>query len=531
MWRWTIPLIAGVVGLAFFFNLQAVPLFDVDEGAFSEATREMLLRGDFISTWLNDQPRYDKPILIYWLQAASASLLGLNEFAMRLPSALAASLWVLLVYGFTRRVYDEKTALAAALITATAVQIQLIGRAATADALLNLFIAASMFSVWLFFETGRRRWLYGAFAAIALGTLTKGPVAILIPGAVSLIFFVWQGQWSRWWRAVLDPRALALFAVIALPWYVLQILKEGQPFIDGFFFKHNIDRFQGPLEGHSGSWLYYLPVVLLGLFPYTALVLRRVFQRPVAPDPLSLFLVLWFVFVLVFFSLSGTKLPHYTVYGYTGAILLMAGALGRLRSRFWALLPALLGFAFAAALPDLLEQTRPCVTDAHAREVLAQAATHFGPWYRGLLVTATVFTAALMVWPRVRAGPALLGLGILSATAVSAVVLPAAGSLAQGALREAAQLARNNDYTVTQWRLDAPSFAFYSRRIVQKKRPAFAGEVVLTKTIHLPDLGAHDVLYQKGGIALVRLSADSPDRKSTRLNSSHTDISRMPSSA
>ena len=125
-------LLAGIVGigilLSFFLGLGAVPLFDLDEGAFSEATREMLLRGDYISTFLNGQPRYDKPILIYWLQAVSVLVFGTTEFAFRLPSALCATAWVVLVFLFVRRVRDTRTGLLAAGFTATAAGITVIGR-------------------------------------------------------------------------------------------------------------------------------------------------------------------------------------------------------------------------------------------------------------------------------------------------------------------------------------------------------------------------------------------------------------------
>ena len=81
--RWLYILFAACVVAGFFINIHAVPLFDLDEGAFSEATREMFVRGDFISPYLNGAPRYDKPVLIHWLQAASVWTLGLNEFALR----------------------------------------------------------------------------------------------------------------------------------------------------------------------------------------------------------------------------------------------------------------------------------------------------------------------------------------------------------------------------------------------------------------------------------------------------------------
>ena len=115
----------AAVALAFFWQLGAVPLLDVDEGAFSEATREMLASGNLVSTTLDGEPRHDKPILIYWLQAASVSLLGLDELALRLPSAIAAALWALALYRFTARVAGRETAGVAVLVMALGLQVGL----------------------------------------------------------------------------------------------------------------------------------------------------------------------------------------------------------------------------------------------------------------------------------------------------------------------------------------------------------------------------------------------------------------------
>src|SRR5690242_17167731 len=120
------------VALSLFLWLGHAPLFDVDEGAFSEATLEMFQRGDFLSTYLNGEPRYDKPILVYWLQAASVALIGPTELAFRLPSALCAALWVGFTYLFARRQFGDAVALSAAGIMGTSLGVYVIGRAATA---------------------------------------------------------------------------------------------------------------------------------------------------------------------------------------------------------------------------------------------------------------------------------------------------------------------------------------------------------------------------------------------------------------
>src|SRR4029077_21141726 len=117
--RSCVALTVLTVALSFFFALGRSPLFDVDEGAFSQATMEMFQRGDFLSTYLNGVPRYNKPILVYWLQAASVLAFGPTEFAFRLPSAVCATLWVLLTFLFARRRFGSNTALLAAAIIST----------------------------------------------------------------------------------------------------------------------------------------------------------------------------------------------------------------------------------------------------------------------------------------------------------------------------------------------------------------------------------------------------------------------------
>ena len=106
-----------VVLVSFFLPLGMVPLFNLDEGAFSEATREMLLNHNFITTYLNGDLRFDKPILIYWFQAISVSIFGLNEFALRLPSAIAGALWVYSIWWFTKKYFDEKVAFLASVFS------------------------------------------------------------------------------------------------------------------------------------------------------------------------------------------------------------------------------------------------------------------------------------------------------------------------------------------------------------------------------------------------------------------------------
>ena len=505
----SLPLLRAIlllaIAVAFFYNLHAIPLFDLDEGAFSEATREMLLRGDFISPYLNGVPRFDKPVFIHWLQAASVSLFGLTEFALRLPSALAASLWVANVYAFMKTMRGERIALFAAIAMATSLEIPIIAKAATADAVLNLFITAAMLTAYLFYHTGRRNWLYFSFLMMGLGFLTKGPIAVLIPAATTFMFYATKRDLSAWLRAVFNPIGIVIFLAVALPWYVAQYLHQGEAFIDGFFLKHNIDRFQDAMEGHSGNIFYYIPVILLGALPYTAVLLSSLYRiKPVWHDDLARYALLWFGFVFVFFSFSGTKLPHYVVYGYGGLFMLMSLFSESLPGRIWLFLPSLLLFLILMSLPTLIGLALPDIRDAYVRDMLTHYSDYFSTGYRWYFLVAAAISVYFMIDSRLSSPLKLYACGLLTVIGVSAYVMPVIGALQQSPIKEAARLARHNDYHVVMWHLNTPSFNVYSGRLVEKREPR-PGDVVLTKSIYISQLGNIDVLYQKNGITLARV--------------------------
>ncbi len=498
-------LLLFTIVVSFYFNIHAIPLFDLDEGAFSEATREMLISGDFISTTLDGEPRYDKPILIYWLQALSVTLFGVNEFAFRLPSALAATLWTLAVYLFLRRVRDEQTGLAGAIITASAFEVSVMASAATADALLNLFITSSMLSIFLYWREQRQYWLLLSFALIGLGFLTKGPVAVLIPLVVSFLFYAIRRELNSWLRLIFNPIGIALFLVIAAPWYVAQYLKEGDAFIQGFFFKHNINRFQSPMEKHGGSLLYYIPVVLVAVLPYTSLLLKKLGgARQLIQHDLSLYSLIWFGFVVVFFSFSGTKLPHYVLYGLSGMFLIMAFNLSEAGSRFWLFLPALLWFALQLLLPEVMAEVLPRLKDPFAQAMLSDYQSHFSPAYRLFFIAAMVFTLFCMIERRFQTSDKLLTTGFVSVLGLSLFLLPVLGEMKQGPIKEAAALASREGYSLVRWKLNTPSFSVYTQQVTESRRP-MKGEIVLTKNRYLPDLPAHDILYERGGVVMAKL--------------------------
>ncbi len=506
MERYGIWLLPILLYLSFFFNLGSVPLFDLDEGAFSEATREMIARGDYITTYLGGELRFDKPILIYWLQAMSVGLFGLNEFALRLPSALAATGWAALLYLFVRRIYDGKRALLATLFMVASLQISVIAKAAIADALLNLWIAGSMFSVWLYITERRRLWLYLAFAAIGLGMLTKGPVAVMIPFVVTFLYFAIKRDLRRWVAAVFNPVGLLIFFAVALPWYLLEYRDQGMRFIEGFFLKHNLSRFEESFEGHSGSFLYYVPVLLIGTIPFTGLLIAAFGRvREFFKEDATLFFLLWFGFVFLFFSFSGTKLPHYVIYGYTPLFILMALHFDKIRSSLWILLPPAVLMGVLLFLPEIAHAMLPRIDDPYARALIEESGALFGWRYK--MEIALLLAALFIAWrmPYGNLSKALVA-AVVSLLLVNGTILPTYAALVQQPIKEAALFAKKHRLDVVMWGINVPSFMVYSEKIAPRRSPK-PGEIVLTKITKLNEVDSYQPIFRKYGIVLVRIDS------------------------
>ncbi len=502
---WFLAALAILIFASFFLGLGSAPLFDVDEGAFSEATREMMISKNYLTTWLNGAPRFDKPILIYWLQLASVRLFGLNEFAFRLPSALGGTVWAASIFLFARKEIGNRQAFFAAAMMVLSLQVMVIAKAAIADGVLNCFLAISMFGLFQHYKTGSNKALLFAFAAAGFGMLTKGPIAVIIPFAVTFLFSLQERSLKTWFRMFFNPAGIFLFLAIALPWYWLEYRDQGMAFIEGFFFKHNISRFNSSFEGHSGSLFYYVPVIILGLMPFTGLFFTVLFNlKTLLSDRLNRFLLFWFAFVFLFFSLSGTKLPHYMIYGYTPLFILMARALRMSRHpKSLAIWPLLLLPALAC-IPLLLPIALQEIDDRYIKAILEGAMGLTGETYIVTFVIATLVVAALQFVPRFSAEWKLIATGIVFSLLINLYLMPLAGKLMQEPIKEAALLAKEKGYKIVMWKTYNPSFLVYSESFVEKRTPE-PGEIVLTTVKELDTFINPAILYSKNGIVLVKL--------------------------
>jgi 4-amino-4-deoxy-L-arabinose transferase-like glycosyltransferase len=502
---WLPAALAILILVSFFAALGSAPLFDVDEGAFSEATREMIVSKNYLTTYLNGAPRFDKPILIYWLQVAAVKLFGLNEFAFRLPSALAGTAWATSIFLFVRKESGNRQAFLAAAMMVLSLQVIVIAKAAIADGVLNFFLAITMFALLHHYKSGSKQALHLAFAAAGFGMLTKGPIALVIPVAVTFLFSLQEGTLKKWLKMVLSPSGIILFLAIALPWYLLEYRDQGMAFINGFFFKHNISRFNSSFEGHSGSLFYYLPVIILGLMPFTGIFFTVLFRaKALLSDSTNRFLFIWFGFVFLFFSLSGTKLPHYMIYGYTPLFILMARALPSSSHPWRFVLWPLLLLAGLVCLPLFLQRALVEINDAYIKALLAGATELMGETYLFVVIASIVGVTAIQFLPRFSAEAKLIATGAVFSVLINFYLMPLAGKLLQEPVKEAALLARKEGYKIVMWKSYNPSFLVYSESFVEKRSPE-PGEVVLTTVKQLDKLEHPTVLYSKYGIVMAKL--------------------------
>jgi 4-amino-4-deoxy-L-arabinose transferase-like glycosyltransferase len=334
-----------VVGLwLFFVNLGGASLWDVDEGRNTVAAFEMLESGDWVVPRYNGELRVDKPALLYWLQVLAYQQFGVNEFAARLPSALAALLTLLLAYELGRRMFNPLAGLLGGVVLASTPMLCAAARFANPDALLNACTVLTMLLFWRGFTVSSRWWFVPVGVSTGLAVLAKGPVGLALPGATIVLFLAWARQLHRLadWRVFLG---VLVFAVVALPWYILVAVETKASFLRGFFLTHNVDRFLSPMENHHGLPFYYLAVLVVGFAPWSVFLgvtLWYAGQRGKLPSEgqptgtpgtelAGRFLLCWLAVYLVFFSVAATKLPNYILPAYTPLALLTGRFLDRWR--------------------------------------------------------------------------------------------------------------------------------------------------------------------------------------------------------
>lgn len=327
--------LGAIAIVAFLWNLGGVGLVDETEPLFAEAARQMLVTDNWITPYFNGETRFDKPPLIYWLMAIAYRFVGVNEWGVRLPSALAAI--ALTAFGFytLHQVATLKKNrlrslpwIGSALIALNPQTIAW-GRIGVSDMLLSGCMGSALFAFFLGYIRGDKNriqfnsWYLIFYLLTALAVLTKGPIGIVLPALIIGSFSLYAGTFRQVWREMRPLFGGILFLLITLPWYVLVTLENGQSYLQSFFGYHNFERFTQVVNHHAAPWYFYFIVVAIGFAPWSIYLPvaiartnfwnRRYWQKQDRANQLGLFAFFWLICIFLFFTVAVTKLPSYVL--------------------------------------------------------------------------------------------------------------------------------------------------------------------------------------------------------------------------
>ncbi|NES79246.1 MULTISPECIES: glycosyltransferase family 39 protein [unclassified Okeania] len=362
--------------LAFFCNLGNIGLIDETEPLFAEAARQMVETGDWITPYFNGETRFDKPPLIYWLMAIAYHLFGINEWSVRLPSAISATalmcfgFYILYRYGYYQlnsQINPKNKFLMVRLLIAwigaamIALNPETIawGRIGVSDMLLTGCMCSALFAFFMGYASQTEnthipqqknskilrqnvssapdknqsskttklpifnKWYLTFYILISLAVLAKGPIGIVLPALIIGSFLLYVGNFFQIWQEINIRPGILIFSIITFPWYFLVTLVNGKEYLDSFFGHHNFERFTSVVNHHQAPWYFYFLVVLIGFAPWSiylpvAIAKTKFWQlgywrsQP-RTQQLGLFAFFWFICIFIFFSISATKLPSYVL--------------------------------------------------------------------------------------------------------------------------------------------------------------------------------------------------------------------------
>ena len=314
-------------------RMDAYPLLDPDEGRNAEIAREMAVSNDYVLPRLNGLPYLDKPIVYFAAAAAFMEVLGPTAVAARLPALLFTLALAGVIWWFSARLFGRSSSWIAPVALASSPLTLGFARTVIFDSALTLFVVISLAAFYNAIEARTadrpdRVWTALAWSAMAAGMLTKGPVALAIPLMVAVPYAIWRGAA----RSLVTGPAILTFTAIILPW-VFAVSRRIPDFVSYVVITETFERLTTAKLQRTGPAWYFLPIVLAGSFPWSLVCLgswrnvRIIRQSAGAPDHRMVFLLIWILVPLVFFSLSQSKRPQY--------VLPLIPAIALLVANFW----------------------------------------------------------------------------------------------------------------------------------------------------------------------------------------------------
>jgi 4-amino-4-deoxy-L-arabinose transferase-like glycosyltransferase len=426
---WMFGLAALACTVVWFALLAGRPLFDPDEGRYAEIPREMLSGGDWVIPHLNALVYLEKPPLQYWLTAGALRAFGESEFAARLATGIAGYLALAVVFLLGRELWGAEAGARALLYTLASSLFVLLGHQLTLDMLLCYCLTVALGCFLMAQARGDavrwRLWMLGCWTAMALGVLAKGLIGALIPAATLCIYSLWQRDW-RVLRRLNLRWGLPLFAAIGAPWFIAAAVRNAQ-FLKFFFVREHLQRFLTPIEHRTEPWWFFIPVLIVAIMPWLPQAMRALAAAlgkgpPRADFDAARLLGIWCVFVLIFFSLSDSKLIPY-ILPAVPALALLCASQPRADSRACLLAGALLSLGCCAGI---LAYASGRWSSAEARELVFLIRPML--FWTSACLALGALTAALCVLSgrRLAAVTGLCGFWFLASGTILIAAIPAA---------------------------------------------------------------------------------------------------------
>ena len=323
----------AVCWVVFGWRLGYPSFWDPDEATYAESTREMLAAHNWLVPVYDGQPFFDKPPLFYILQMASFAAIGATEFAARIVPAISALGLLLVVGWFGRQLFNRDTGRNGALMFAVLPATFALSSYAIVDMTFTLFLFGGCALVIVSALKNRPHLQYAGYVLLAAAVLTKGPLALVLAGLAYLISLALAPEARTPLLRLRWARGLLIITVLSAPWFVYMWRHFGEAFVTVYVFKENLWLFSGSLYGAQRSMLFYPKVILVGLLPWTPLLIGRLVDavRGVRIETPERLLWSWAIAVVGFFTVSGFKLDHYVFPAAPALCLLCARAWSELR--------------------------------------------------------------------------------------------------------------------------------------------------------------------------------------------------------
>ena len=338
----------GCIVAACFVRLGQGSLWDNSEPTYGEIVKELFRTHDWLTLHFDYAPWFVHPPLWFWTTAASVAALGLNEFALRLPSAVFGVLCAIVTYRVAMRMYGSYAGPVSALAIGTSLEFVVLSRLAILDTMLVFFTTVAVFWTYFALTHGDRRAFWIATVAAALGTMTKGPVAVALPVLIMLVYAGWARAWGLFFQLPLF-RGMLLFTVLAGTWFAVAAHAHGAAFLNEFFLRSTVGRALAPFENQPGPWWYYVPVLIAGFFPYVAFLPWSIWVAAKHLGSDEKILIVAALVPFIFFSIAQTKLPNYIAVAFPALAVLVGGAFAK-AARQNRLPAVLIGLAIVAAI-------------------------------------------------------------------------------------------------------------------------------------------------------------------------------------